>query len=115
MVMSLAILGSVKGCAGETQQQLYKDSLKKKKTKLVTGPRWVPEAKIDWPTDRRSYYNFHFDLTPREYVGRLDLIGRHVDGLVAHKRVAAFSFSTTGPGRRRSKGAPDQHDVSRRS
>jgi hypothetical protein len=30
--------------------------------KLVAGPRWVPDTKTDWPTDRRSSYNFDFDF-----------------------------------------------------
>jgi hypothetical protein len=25
-----------------------------KREKLVVGPRWVPDTKPDWPTDRRS-------------------------------------------------------------
>jgi hypothetical protein len=31
--------------------------------KLVAGPRWVPDAKIDWRTDRRSQHNLK--LYPR--------------------------------------------------
>jgi hypothetical protein len=27
---------------------------------LVMGPRWVPNTKRDWPTDRRSHHNFDF-------------------------------------------------------
>jgi hypothetical protein len=38
-----------------------------KEDKLVAGPRWLPDTKIDWPTDRRSQYNFDY----REY-GRRD-------------------------------------------
>jgi hypothetical protein len=29
---------------------------------LVAGPRWVPETKTDWPTDRRSKDIFDFDV-----------------------------------------------------
>jgi hypothetical protein len=36
--------------------QLSKENFKEKK-KLVTGLRWGPDTKTDWPTDCRSYYN----------------------------------------------------------
>jgi hypothetical protein len=29
-------------------------NVKKTKYMLVAGPRWVPDAKTNWPTDRRS-------------------------------------------------------------
>jgi hypothetical protein len=29
---------------------------------MVAGPRWEPDTKIDWPTDRRSKYNFDFNF-----------------------------------------------------
>jgi hypothetical protein len=29
---------------------------------LVMGPRWVPDRKTDWPTDRQLQHNFGFDL-----------------------------------------------------
>jgi hypothetical protein len=37
--------------------QLSKENFKEKE-KLVVGPRWVPDTKMDWPTD----YNFDFDF-----------------------------------------------------
>jgi hypothetical protein len=27
---------------------------------LVMGPRWVPDTKTDWPTDRRSIISFSY-------------------------------------------------------
>jgi hypothetical protein len=72
-----------KGCAGDVRQKLKStdptsrqrgrptstnpklSTTKKSKRewgKLVAGPRWVPDTKMDWPTDRRSYYNFDFDF-----------------------------------------------------
>jgi hypothetical protein len=29
---------------------------------LVVSPKWVLYSKTDWPTDRRSQYNFNFDF-----------------------------------------------------
>jgi hypothetical protein len=73
MLMSLAGLRPEKDCAGEAQQQLkttdptphqrgYPTStktislkiIKERRRKLVTGPIWVPDTKIGWPTDRSS-------------------------------------------------------------
>jgi hypothetical protein len=34
--------------------QLSKNNYREKRKKLVADPRWVPDTKIDWPTDRRS-------------------------------------------------------------
>jgi hypothetical protein len=34
----------------------------KEKEKSVTGPRWAPDTKIDWPTDCRSQINFNFNF-----------------------------------------------------
>jgi hypothetical protein len=36
----------------------------KEKEKLVTGPRWAPDNKTDWPTDYRSLINFNFITRP---------------------------------------------------
>jgi hypothetical protein len=36
-----------------TNPQLSKENFKEKE-KLVAGPRWVPDTKIDWSTDCRS-------------------------------------------------------------
>jgi hypothetical protein len=30
------------------------NELKKRGEKLVAGPKWVPDAKTDWPTDHQS-------------------------------------------------------------
>jgi hypothetical protein len=73
MVMSPAGLRAEKDCAGENQQQLETTDLtsrqrgtphqqtrnclknnKRKKKKLVPGPKWVPDTKTDWISDRRS-------------------------------------------------------------
>jgi hypothetical protein len=81
MALSLEGLRTERDCAGEDQQQqqitdlssrqrgrykisnsqLSKENVKEKE-KLVTGPRWMPDTKTDWPTDRRSYDNFDFDF-----------------------------------------------------
>jgi hypothetical protein len=26
------------------------------------GPKWVPDTKLEWPTDHRSQYNFDLSL-----------------------------------------------------
>jgi hypothetical protein len=34
---------------------------------LVMGPRWGPDTKTNWATDRRSQYNFNFNFNlPRD-------------------------------------------------
>jgi hypothetical protein len=72
--MSPVGLRSEKGCAGDalqklkitdptsrqrgrttsTNPQLSNDNSCEGGGKLVVGPRWVPDTKTDWPTDRRS-------------------------------------------------------------
>jgi hypothetical protein len=72
MVFSPAGLRPELDCAGEAQQQQQiTDSLvregstklqthnclkkiSRRKTKLIAGPRWVPDTKKDWLTDCRS-------------------------------------------------------------
>jgi hypothetical protein len=44
-----------------TNPQLSKRNFKEKE-KLVTGPRWAPDTKTDWPTDRRSQCNLKLNL-----------------------------------------------------
>jgi hypothetical protein len=34
-----------------------------KNKNLVIGSRWESDTKIDWPTDRRSYFNFNFNFS----------------------------------------------------
>jgi hypothetical protein len=43
-----------RGRPTSTNPQLCKRLVKEKGEKLVAGPRWAPDTKIDWPTDRRS-------------------------------------------------------------
>jgi hypothetical protein len=43
---------------------------------LVTGPRWAPDAKTDWPTDCRSQINFRFRFRFRYISLRRSLITR---------------------------------------
>jgi hypothetical protein len=33
-----------------------------RRKKLVADPRWVPDTKMDWPTDCRSQFKFDFDF-----------------------------------------------------
>jgi hypothetical protein len=74
MLVSATRLAPEKGCAGGAQQKAQhfrtdfsseraphnnkpvtvEKQLKKEGKKLVVGPRWVPDIKTDWPTDRRS-------------------------------------------------------------
>jgi hypothetical protein len=37
-----------------TNLQLSKNNQREKEEKLVADPRWVPDTKTDWPTERRS-------------------------------------------------------------
>jgi hypothetical protein len=73
MVLSPTGLRPEQDCAGEDQQQqeitdpsscqrghytvtnpqLSKENFREKE-KFVAGPRWVPDTKTDWPTDRWS-------------------------------------------------------------
>jgi hypothetical protein len=81
MIMSTAGLILEEDCPGEAQQQLKSTDptsrqrgrpisetrnclkvIKKEGEKLVAGSRWMPDTKTDWPTDRRSQYNFDFGL-----------------------------------------------------
>jgi hypothetical protein len=72
--MSPVGIRSEKGCAGDVQKKLkstdatsrqrgrptstnlklHKKKSKKEWEKLVEGHRWVPDTRIDWPTDCRS-------------------------------------------------------------
>jgi hypothetical protein len=71
MLISPVGFRSEKGCAGDAHQQLNNTAptsqrgrptstnpqLSKNKgegEKVVGGPRWMPDTKTDWPTDRRS-------------------------------------------------------------
>jgi hypothetical protein len=73
MLMSPVRLKSAKSCAGNAQQKLKTTDptsrqrgaphqqtrnclkiIKERRENLVAGPRWVPDAKTDWPTARRS-------------------------------------------------------------
>jgi hypothetical protein len=47
--------------------QLPKDNFQERNGKLVTGPRWRPDTRPDWPTDRRSQDNFDLDLDFEEW------------------------------------------------
>jgi hypothetical protein len=40
---------------------IVRENLKEIET-LVTGPRWAPDTKTDWPTDCRSQCDFDFDF-----------------------------------------------------
>jgi hypothetical protein len=82
MLMSPVGLRSEEGCDGNALQKLKttdpssrqrgrltstnpqpsKNNLREKGKKLVTGPRWVPDIRTDWPTDWRSKYNCDFDF-----------------------------------------------------
>jgi hypothetical protein len=44
-----------------TKSQLSKANFKEKE-KSVTGPRWAPDTKTDWPTDCWSQINFNFNF-----------------------------------------------------
>jgi hypothetical protein len=75
MAVSSVELRPKSDCSGKAQKQLYKyiiDPLSrqrgrykltkpqlskgnfKEKEELVTGPRWAPDSRTDWPTDHRS-------------------------------------------------------------
>jgi hypothetical protein len=40
----------------------------KEKEKSVTGPRWAPDTKTDWPTYCRSQINFNFNFKPKNCI-----------------------------------------------
>jgi hypothetical protein len=67
--MILAVLGAERDCVGKAQQQLSttdqssrqegrptltNPQLSDSSRNMVMGPRWVPDTKTDWPTDRTS-------------------------------------------------------------
>jgi hypothetical protein len=74
MLMSPMGLKSEKGCAGNARQklktadtassqrgrltstnpQLSKNNQREKGKNLVACPKWVPDIRMDWPTDCRS-------------------------------------------------------------
>jgi hypothetical protein len=73
MLMIPVGLRSEKGCVVVAQQKLKTTDptsrqrgrptqqirnclkiIKERRKKIVPGPRWVPDTKIDWPADRRS-------------------------------------------------------------
>jgi hypothetical protein len=42
---------------------------------MVAGSRWWPDTRTDWPTDRRSYYNFDFDSHFSDLLGGVEKFG----------------------------------------
>jgi hypothetical protein len=50
--------------------QLSKGNFKEKE-KSVTGLRWAPDTKTDWPTDCRSQISFNFNFNQNQYSRRI--------------------------------------------
>jgi hypothetical protein len=69
MVVSSAGLRPKSDCSGKAQKQRGRHKITntqlskghfKEKEKSVTGPRWAPDTKTDWPTDCLLQINFNF-------------------------------------------------------
>jgi hypothetical protein len=80
VVVSSAGLGSESDCSGKAQKQLYsklqthplvREDAPHQETRnyqtenknMVTGYRWEPDTKTDWPTDHQSQLNFNFNFS----------------------------------------------------
>jgi hypothetical protein len=50
----VALSSRQRGRLTRRKPQMSEDNFRGKKEKLVAGPRWWPDTRIDWPTDRRS-------------------------------------------------------------
>jgi hypothetical protein len=85
------VLSSERVLQNNKNPQLSEGNFKEKE-KLVAGPRWEPDTKTDWPTDRRSQisFNFNFNFNRITKVSECHSGADRVDPLTA---IVTFSHS----------------------